>query len=42
MYLILLVLNDHGFCEAVLNAWENACVKGVTILASTGWAKHQK
>jgi hypothetical protein len=42
MYLILLVLHDPGFCEAVLNAWENAGVKGVTILASTGLERHRK
>ena len=36
MFLILFVLHDAEKCDAVLDAWEEAGVLGVTILASTG------
>lgn len=36
MYLILFVLHDTNNLEAVLNAWDEAGVSGVTILPSTG------
>ena len=36
MFLIMLILDDPGQCNDVLNAWEAAGARGVTILASTG------
>lgn len=36
MYLLVLVLDDVSHLDAVLEAWENAGVRGVTILESTG------
>ncbi len=36
MFMIMLVLNDPGQCQKVLNAWDEAGAAGVTILASTG------
>ncbi|MCC6146778.1 MAG: hypothetical protein IT308_04350 [Anaerolineaceae bacterium] len=36
MYLILFVLHDTNNLKAVLNAWDEAGVSGVTILPSTG------
>jgi hypothetical protein len=38
MFLILLVLQDTAKLEDVLTAWENAGVKGITILRSLGLA----
>lgn len=35
-YLILYVLHDPSLLQDVLNAWDQAGVSGVTILASTG------
>ena len=39
MYFILLVLNNVEMLEAVLDDWEIAGAKGVTILHSIGFAK---
>ena len=36
MFLIMLILDDPSQCHDVLNAWEAAGSRGVTILASTG------
>lgn len=36
MFFVLFVLNDMTLCDELLFAWEDAGVKGVTILASTG------
>lgn len=36
MFFILFVLNDMSLCDELLYAWEDAGVKGVTILAGTG------
>ncbi|HWR66689.1 MAG TPA: hypothetical protein VN364_11270 [Bellilinea sp.] len=37
--MILLVLNNPGDLDAVLTAWEDAGVGGITILPSTGLAR---
>jgi hypothetical protein len=36
MYMLIMVLDDPGQLSAVLAAWEDAGVQGVTILESTG------
>lgn len=36
MYFVLFVLNDPQKCDELLFSWEEAGVKGVTILPSTG------
>lgn len=41
MFLVLFVLNDPDKVEAVLDAWDQAGVGGVTVLASTGLARVQ-
>ena len=35
-YFVLFVLNDTSKCDELLDSWERAGVKGITILASTG------
>ena len=35
-YLVVLVLDNPDLCQDVLDAWENAGAKGITILESTG------
>jgi nitrogen regulatory protein P-II 1 len=35
-YMVVLIVDDVEQCPAVLDAWEEAGVSGVTILASTG------
>lgn len=35
-YFVLFVLNDTSKCDDLLDSWEKAGVKGITILASTG------
>ena len=35
-YLVVFVLDNPDLCQDVLNAWENAGAKGITILESTG------
>lgn len=35
-YLVVLIVDDPGDCSALLNAWEAAGVKGITILNSSG------
>ena len=35
-YFVLFVLNDTSKCDELLDSWEQAGVKGITILASTG------
>lgn len=42
MYMILFVLHDTEKLEDVLDAWENNCVGGITILASTGLNRFRK
>jgi nitrogen regulatory protein PII len=37
--MILLVLNNPGNLDAILTAWEEAGVSGITILPSTGLAR---
>ena len=39
MYLILLVLHDPCYCDEVMDAWDKAGVRGITILPSTGYAR---
>lgn len=39
MYMILFVLHDPDNLDAVLNAWDEAGVSGITILPSTGLAR---
>ena len=39
MYMILFVLHDIDFCDDILEAWEDAGIRGVTILPSTGLAR---
>ena len=36
MFLIIFVLNDPDLCKDVLDAWESAGIRGVTILESSG------
>ncbi len=36
MFMIMLILDNPSQCNDVLNAWEAAGARGVTILASTG------
>jgi nitrogen regulatory protein PII len=36
MFFVLFVLNDITKCDDLLFGWENAGVKGITILASSG------
>jgi len=35
-YLVVFVLDDADLCQDVLDAWEEAGAKGITILESTG------
>ncbi len=35
-YLVVLIVNDPEDCPALLDAWENEGVKGITILNSSG------
>lgn len=39
MYMIIFVLHDPNNLDAVLNAWDEAGVGGITILPSTGLAR---
>lgn len=39
MYMIIFVLHDPENMDAVLNAWDEAGVSGITILPSTGLAR---
>lgn len=36
LFLVVFVLNDQNLCNDILNAWENAGIRGVTILESSG------
>lgn len=40
-FMVFLVLHDLGKLEDVLNAWDEAGVSGITILPSTGLARHR-
>ena len=42
MFMILFVLHDPEKLDDILTAWEEAGVSGVTILPSTGLARHKK
>lgn len=42
MYFVLFVLNDITKCDDLLYGWENAGVKGITILASSGLGRIRK
>ena len=35
-YLVVFVLDNHDRCQNILDAWEEAGAKGITILESTG------
>ena len=35
-HMVIFVLNDPDQCDALLQAWENAGIHGITILESTG------
>jgi nitrogen regulatory protein PII len=41
-YMVVLVVDDIEQCPAVLDAWEEVGVSGVTILASTGLGRIRK
>jgi nitrogen regulatory protein P-II 1 len=41
-YLVVLVVDDIDYCPAVLNAWEEAGILGVTILNSTGLGRFKR
>lgn len=41
-YLVVLIVNNVEHCPIVLDAWEEAGVLGVTILASTGLGRFRK
>lgn len=41
-YLVVLVVDDIEQCPAILDAWEEAGVLGVTLLASTGLGRIRK
>lgn len=40
-YMIFFVLHDISLMEDLLNAWDEAGVSGITILFSTGLARHR-
>ena len=42
MYIIMFVLDDPQKLDAVLEAWEQAGITGVTIIDSTGFQRHKK
>jgi hypothetical protein len=42
MYMVLFVLHDIAFCDELLDAWNGAGAKGITILPSTGMARLRK
>lgn len=42
MNFVLFVLHDTSKCDALLDGWEEAGVKGVTILTSTGLGRIRK
>ncbi|MFC2063600.1 P-II family nitrogen regulator [Chloroflexota bacterium] len=41
-YLVVFVLDSPDLCQDVLDAWETAGVKGITILESTGIGRVRK
>jgi hypothetical protein len=41
MYIIMFVLDDPGQLDNVLDAWEDAGIKGVTIVESTGFQRRR-
>jgi nitrogen regulatory protein PII len=41
-YLVVLIVDNIDDCPAILDAWEAAGVKGITILASTGLGRFRK
>ena len=41
-YFVLLVLDDPGLSEALLDAWEAVGVRGVTILESSGIGRYRR
>lgn len=41
-YLVVMIVDNPEDCSAVLDAWTEIGVAGVTILESTGLARHQK
>ena len=41
-YLVVFVLDSPDICQDVLDAWENAGAKGITILESTGIGRVRK
>jgi len=42
MFFLMLVLNDSEKLEAILDAWDEVGVSGVTILPSTGMARYRE
>jgi nitrogen regulatory protein PII len=42
MYLVVLVVDDPDECGQILRAWEEAGIRGVTILESTGLGRVKK
>ena len=42
MFIIMFVLDDPKKLDAVLEAWEQAGITGVTIIDSTGFQRHKK
>jgi nitrogen regulatory protein PII len=42
MQMIIFVLNDPGHLDQVLNAWQKAGVKGVTLIETSGFYRRQK
>lgn len=41
-YMVILIVDDPDRCDGVLDAWEAAGARGVTILESTGLARMKK
>lgn len=41
MYIIMFVLDDPGHLDHLLDAWEAAGIKGVTIVESTGFQRRR-
>lgn len=41
-YMVILVVDDPDRCDSVLDAWDAAGARGVTILESTGLARMRK
>ena len=42
LFLVVFVLNDSNLCHDILNAWEEAGIRGITILESSGLGRVRK